>query len=139
MDLSKLDTASVANEGAVMEVTHPVTQEPLKQDDGSLVTITLAGIDSDIYRRAVYASGDRVMKVVRAGQENRAADLDNDKLSTLAVCTLAWSGIELDGQKLDCTRENARKLYMRVPWLREQADTFIANRANFLKASAKHS
>lgn len=139
MDLSSFDTTKTANEGAVMNVLHPQTQEQLLQEDGRPITITLAGIDSDIFRRAKYAASNRVMKVFRAGNEDQAESIDNDNLSTLSVCTLAWDGIKIDGELLKCTPENAKKAYTRLPWLREQADEFMARRGNYLKASAKPS
>jgi len=48
-------------------------------------------------------------------------------------CTLAWRGIVYEGEALECNPGNARRLYAALPWLREQVEAFIADRANFLK------
>ena len=67
-----------------------------------------------------------------------AASLEEDSIETLADCTVSWDGIMVDGECPECNRENAAKLYSRFPWLREQADTFVATRSNFLKPAQKN-
>ena len=58
-------------------------------------------------------------------------------MSLLAKCTTDWAGIVVEGETLDCTYENAVKLYGRFAWIMEQVDEFVADRANFTKASPK--
>jgi len=71
----------------------------------------------------------------RRGVSITADELDNDSLDLLAACTLGWSGFVVDGSELECNTENARRLYRQFPWLREQAQQYIDDRANFLKTS----
>src|SRR5206468_7752479 len=56
MDLSKLDTVSGSDHGADMELVHPINRQPFMHDlgDGKSepLTIRMAGIDSDLYRKA---------------------------------------------------------------------------------------
>lgn len=134
LDLGSLDTRAASEEGAVMAVVHPVTGQPLTQEDGAAVTITLAGMDGDRFRKAQRAATDRRLKSPRRANVT-AEDIERDGIETLAACTLAWTGLVLDGETLDCTVPNARKAYQRLPWLREQVDAFIGDRANFLKVS----
>lgn len=136
MDLSTLDTTTAAEAGATMDVVHPATGAPLTQQDGSTVTLTLAGQDSERFRKADRKISNKRLATSASGQRVKltAEGIDADSLERLVACTIAWNGIGWGGADKECTPENAREAYKRLPWLREQADTFIGDRANFLKA-----
>lgn len=139
MDLSKFSTVDSAAKGAAMEVLDPVTGNALREEDGSAVTITLLGADSPELRASERARlnkrlGKNIKQLSRTSLS--AEQLEEEALETLITATKGWKGIsmEQDGEvkELKCTPENARMLYTRLPWLREQADEFINDRANFL-------
>lgn len=137
-DLSQLDTKSSAEEGSVMEVRHPTTQATLTDDSGAPITIRLAGSDSDRAQRMQRANLNRRLKTGgRRSAMVTAEELDVERLELLVACTLEWSGVALQGQEIECNAINARRVYSEVPWLREQAEDFVNDRANFLKASPK--
>lgn len=134
MDLSTLDTRDVANDGAIMELENPATGEKLMTEAGEPITITLLGIDSDKLKKRQNELTNEVMKKGFRPKMTTAEKMESDRLATLSLATVSWSNIEFGGKKLDCTAENARSLYKNLPWLKEQADAFIGDRANFLKA-----
>lgn len=138
MDLSTLDITASAEEGAVMELRHPASHAVLVDADKKPLTITLAGDDSERVRKAQRAATNRrlAMQGRRSGNKLTAEELEADGIDVLAAATVAWTGIVLDGQPLDCTPANAKTVYARLPWIREQAETFTADRANFLRASS---
>jgi len=126
IDLKTLDT-TMAEHGVAMEVLHPVTREPIGAQ------IKLVGSDSERFRNL-----SRELVRRRVGKKLSAASaemLEQEALELLADCTLGWSGVMLDGQELQFSKKAAVDLYARFPWLREQADAFIADRANFLPRS----
>lgn len=134
LDLSRYDIKAVAQWGAGM-VVHLPDGTPASGGGGRLVTITLAGMDSDTYGRAERAVRDRLLQ--RAGGAVRGAPIsaepqDAESIELLVACTLAWDGIGDAGGPLPCTPDNARRLYRDFPFLREQVDRFIADRKNFL-------
>ena len=78
------------------------------------------------------------MLVRRRLKKGGRAVLDPDKLreesiEILAACTLSWKGVIVEGKSLPCTRENAVMLYTRFPWLKEQAEAFVADRASYFR------
>ena len=125
MDLTQFDVVSPANEGVWMNLEHPVTGEPLD------VRIKLAGIDSDYYKKELRKQQNKKFK--KGFRKLSAEELEADTIELLVACTLDWEGVELEGQALECNPENVRKIYKRFPWIREQVDNFINDRANFLK------
>lgn len=135
MDLSNFDTRKACNDGAIMQVIFE--GEPVLQDDGKPVTITFCGRDSDAFQKSVRSRADDRMQARQRVKVTLAA-MEAETVETLSDCTMAWDGIVLDGEALPCTRANAVKLYTRFPWLREQADGFVSDRANFLKPSHKN-
>jgi hypothetical protein len=136
LDLSTLDTAKAAEQGSTLEVKHPTTGRVLADGDGRAVTLTLAGADSQRARKAErFALNRRLRQGSRRGVGVTADELDDDALDLLSACTLAWSGFAVDGAELECNPENARRLYRQFPWLREQAQAFVDDRSNFLRAS----
>lgn len=130
MDLSKFDTRKACDDGAIMPVIYE--GNPVTQDDGKPVTITLRGRDSDAFQKSIRSRADaRMQSRQRVGMTVSA--IESEGIETLADCTVDWDGIMVDGEVLPCNRANAIKLYTRFPWLREQADQFISERANFLR------
>lgn len=137
MDFAKLDTVEASNEGAVMHVHGPDGQ-PVYQEDAEgqptdrPVTITLLGDDSDILVKFDRASVNANLR----GTQPLTAEISEAKsINRLARATVGWSGIDLDGEPLPFSEENAKKLYKRFRWLRQQAFMFLSDRANFMKAS----
>jgi hypothetical protein len=132
MDLSNLDTADLANQGAVMELRGP-NGAPVLQDDETPVSLSLLGADSNALVRLSNAQTNAYLK---QGQLKVTAEgAKANELDYLAKATAGWSGIKVDGKDLDCTEENAKALYRRFPWIADQARAFIADRAHFMKAS----
>lgn len=138
LDLAQLDTAARAEAGVEMTVRHPVSGEALSAGDGSAVKLRLAGLDSERFERA-----SAVLAAARLAEERRAPQPDagadgltrTERARLLALVTVDWRGVALDGEALACTAENAERLYLRLPWLLDQADRFVADRANFLPPS----
>lgn len=129
MDLNKLDLTKAANAGAWYTLKHPVTSEALP------MKIKVLGKDSEKFiqlsedfRRS---SLDDLKANKTTEQRMASASEYGDKL--LVACTLEWQGIELDGKKLDCTPENVKLVYKRFNWIKDQVDTAIADRANFIQ------
>jgi hypothetical protein len=139
VEVSSLDSlASIsisADEGAEMKVLHPVSRRPMALSDGTPVTVKLAGADSARFRKVQRGATDRRLKM--AANNRRAvlnsADIESDGLDSLVACTLSWTGIVLDGKPVECNPANVKMVYLKMPWLKEQVDEFIGDRANFLR------
>ena len=78
-------------------------------------------------------------------RERRASlgDLDPDTVEALtleaystAVC-VGWRGVELDGQALDCTPDNFRRVMREIPALWEIVKREAANLGNFRSAEVQ--
>ena len=126
IDLSSLDSAARADDGAALHIVHPATNVELG------ITIQLAGIDSAVHRRAVAAAANRRAK----GGFRKQITLERvqeENIETLAACTLAWEGVRIDGKDIAFSHAAAVSLYTRFPWLREQVEEFISDRANYLQ------
>lgn len=129
-----IDTIETANNGMEMPVIG-LSDRPLQLQDGTPVVIKLAGIDSNRYRKASRAAQDRRLQSMNNRRlKLTAITLEEEALDTLVACTLGWTGIMLDGQLVECTPENIKKVYLRYPAIKEQVDTFIGDRSNFLKS-----
>lgn len=143
MDLNTLDTKTPSEQGIVVHLESPATGEPLVAENGNAVTITILGNDSAKVRKHVRMVQDaRIEKV----QKNRPVDvsvetLENAEARKLALSTLAWSEIELDGKILECSEKNAYALYTdpRVPWIMEQLIRAAADRTRFFKLASPNS
>lgn len=142
-DLTDLNFADTADQGATMTVMHPVKRTPLIAVDGKPIGIRLVGIDSDIYQKNNFQGRDANVEELRRRAKFSSASDHYKGGKLLAKCTLDWHGIVqgwIDGSKdntvASFSYENALALYNNrgVNWLREQVDEFIADRANFLKS-----
>lgn len=134
MDLAKLDLVEHANKGAVMEVMHPITGENLLDREGKAVTITLLGADSSQMRNEM---SDRARKQLAKKQTKQIPSIDDAESASaelLSAITVSWSGIEENGELIQCNRENAKTIYTKYGWLRLQVDSFVSDQSNFFKA-----
>ena len=134
MDLSKLNVVEKANAGTVLELVNPFDGE-LLTDEGEKVGdpknikpfyLRLLGSDSDIYRNAIKRRFERSQ-----GKKTKKLDLDDAQLKAaelLAKCTTECYMLE-DGKVVVCTQPEMVRLYMKLPWLREQAEDHIGDRS----------
>lgn len=130
MDLNKLKPA-LADEGAILELRHPDTEEII-----SGMTITLLGQDSAVYRKIQLAKQQAVLNRMAKGKkqvEFDAAKIAEDTIDDLVALTVDWAGFEMDGEPLKCDAATKRMVYSDWQWIREQAQEFVANRANFFR------
>ena len=137
MDLSKFNVSVMAEKGADMILEHPATGDPLEQENGDPVVITLLGMDSKAYREKNRDfQRERIAKMARNRKKTIDYTMsDEDACELLAACTKGWSGIDADGKPLEFSKEAAYDLYMENNWIREQADVFIGDRANFFTSA----
>ena len=131
IDLSTLDTVKGSNEGFDVQIYNPATNEDLG------ITINILGKDSDEFLKVSRAqSKKRMAKMTKGGFRNTSVpveEIEQDSLALLAACTKSWSGIIVEGKAVECTTDNAVMIYERFPWIKEQVDVAMGDRANFIK------
>lgn len=147
MDLTNLDTAAASQKAQPLYLRHPSTRTVLGYDPetGSYEkasVIFLLGSEAPAYRREVATRANIRQRSQRARGKNyvpteddilEAADkIEQDEAYHLAAITTGWSNIELDGEPLEFTRENAVKLYQRFSWIKQQASAFSEDSGNYL-------
>jgi hypothetical protein len=126
IDLASLDPAGAAEAGAVLALRHPVSGADLG------VRIRLRGTDAPSYRALLRRQIDAQM--ADGTPEPGAAALEQRHVARLAALTVTWENVRYGGVTLVCTEDNARQLYDRQIWIREQVTAFVEDRAHFLPA-----
>lgn len=126
------------DDGANMELKHPATGDVLKRD-GKALWIKLAGVDSPRWRKAEQTSMNKRIKTAAARQGRAvmyAAEMEADEVEKIVAVTLDWGEIELDGELLAYSPDNARRFYNELPSFFKQAQAFVFNPENFMKGGA---
>lgn len=139
MDLGNLDFSRTAEEGSWLAIEHPVTGEPLTTD-GKPVRMLLLGRDSAAYRKAAHKAQDaRLRNAGRSGglRNLSSESLEREGMRVLAACVVRWEGIVVDGEPLEFSPAAALELFDRFDWIRQQVDSFIEDRSNFLGESER--
>jgi hypothetical protein len=128
IDLSQLDSAKGAEKGFTLTLRHPKTDAELPWQ------VMLLGADSEAYKdrarefaRARAARFTKLRKMQISPEE-----LEAEAIELLVVATTGWQGMTRDGQPFEYSNDNARELYRKYPWIREQVDAAVGDRANFL-------
>lgn len=140
MDLTTYEP-SLADAGVRMEILNPDTLDVLLDNAGSPMWLQLKSIDSETHKSVNRAIQNRRLQRTYEHGGNmrvRAEDLEGEVLTQLVRCTMAWH-LVVDGVVPPCTEEEVRKVYIRFPWLRDQADRFRADRSNFFDKSRRNS
>jgi hypothetical protein len=150
IDISKWDTVAGSNDGTHVSIYDP----EVNADTG--IFIEVLGKDSDEFQRVSREqSKKRMSKMSKGGFRNTAPipveEIERDGIELLAACTKSWehrpmkadkSGwgnphkgmIYIKGEKFPFSRESVLSVYIRFPWIKEQVDTAIGDRANFIKS-----
>ena len=137
MDIAALDSVKAANNGFELELFHPGTMVNLG------LFITVLGKDSAEFRKVSSAQNrKRLQKATKGGGFRAGAvsmeEIEQDSIELLAACTVLWRDgdkktLTFAGKELECTPENAKQVYTDYPWIREQVDAGVSDRANFIK------
>lgn len=141
-DLAQVDTKTLAETGVNMPVKS-LDGRPLIARNGQPVVITLLGSDSAKYRSLTRVQVRKRMEQMAGNKHNvlTEADMDEtdrDVLDVLVACTVGWSNVlDTSGQDIPFGEDNVRKLYGAYPVVREQAESFISDRANFIQPSSR--
>jgi hypothetical protein len=149
IDLNDIDTVKGANEGFDVSLYHPGTNEDLG------IVITVYGKDSDKFQDISRKQNKkRMAKLTKGGFRAQnltpsPEEIEADGIALLAACTKGWKTqavkdregnitepmkdtILISGKDMPFTEENAITVYGRFPWIKEQVDIAIGDRANFI-------
>ena len=127
MDLTHIE----AHDQSTMDIKHPLTGEPLLDDNDDPMTITVYGAESLTYRKKMF---DLRRKLV----EDKATSFEDGEafmLNMLIAVTSDWS-IQIDGKKPECKAAVVREVYTVQPWLKDQVDLFVHEKRNFLSVAS---
>ncbi|MCB2186482.1 MAG: hypothetical protein KQJ78_08700 [Deltaproteobacteria bacterium] len=113
--------------------------------------ITLAGPHSTQVKEALRRGEQKIVRFQRRignpRRMNKAQEEEYNELlreivfERLIDTTLAWESsdspdkIMFGGEELACTPENVRRVYEKVPFLKEQVQSLVADEANFIRSS----
>lgn len=131
MDLKDLKPSSDTVE---VTVVHPTTYEPLTNDDGSNMVITMYAPHSKEYKAAVHEQTNKRLKQAQSKKKMdvTAQDLDEAALELLAKTTKDWK-ITYGGVKPKFSVDKAKDIYDEVFWIRNQIEEAISNYLDFTK------
>jgi hypothetical protein len=140
LDLSSLDVTKFANEGTEIAIKHPVTGKPIG------FYISILGKDGDVYKEIVRErSNETVKKAIAAeatGETMQPPTYDEQQereLELLAALTTGWrqengkKTVKLAGEEYEFNANNAKMIYRRFDFIRQQVDKSIADISLFMK------
>jgi hypothetical protein len=136
-DLASLNTIDACNKPAEIEIKHPVTLM------GTGIFIKVLGKDSDAYRGRVRAMADESLRrqaLGKGGSADQTLDkLEQKNIDALVAATVGWRdgddpALELNGEKLEFSAANARKVYSELLPVRDQVAEAINELGNFMPA-----
>lgn len=132
MDLKDLKPKSDTVE---VEIVHPNTLEPLKNEDESTMTITMYAPHSKEYKAVVHEQTNKRLKQTQKNKrmELTAEDLERTGLELLAKATKTWN-ITFGGKQPKFSVDTAMDIYDEVFWIREQIEEAINDSLDFTKA-----
>lgn len=133
-DLSQYDSKKFADEGAKLELALPDGTPVFTDEEGEeRATITLLGQDSKTFTALTHNKNQaRLKRGARRAARISTRELEEDALDLAVACTRDWNLPPWDGERLECTAANARKVYKAFPWILDQVSDFIVDRSNFL-------
>lgn len=129
MDLKDLKPKSDTVE---VEIVHPNTQDPLKNEDGSVMTITMYAPHSKDYKAVVHEQTNKRLKQTAKTKkiDITAQELERNGLELLAKVTKTWN-ITYGGEQPKFSVDAAVDLYDEVFWIKDQIEEAISDSLDF--------
>lgn len=129
MDLKDLKPKSDTVE---VEIVHPNTQDPLKNEDGSVMTITMYAPHSKEYKAVVHEQTNKRLKQTAKTKkiDITAQELERNGLELLAKVTKTWN-ITYGGEQPKFSVDAAVDLYDEVFWIKDQIEEAISDSLDF--------
>jgi hypothetical protein len=128
---AQFDAASLMpdSDSCEVQIKNLLTKKPTG------IFITVLSKDSETYRDVQKAQAN--VRFKQFGKRNSssltAEELEEESIQVLVSCTKAWRNMVYNGEELECTADNVRKIYENIPMIREQVDDAIHDRGNFKK------
>jgi len=131
MDLKDLTPSSDTVE---VTIVHPNTYEPLTNEDGSPMVITMYAPHSKEYKAALHEQTNRRLKQAQSKKkmEITAEDLEAATIELLAKTTKDWK-ITFGGVKPKFNVDKAKEIYEEVFWIKDQIEEALGNSLDFTK------
>ena len=112
---------------------HPNTEEVLKNNDKSPMTITLYAPHSKIYKAAMHEQTNKQIKKSRGGKKEidiTAEDIEQSSLDVLAKVTKEWN-VTYKGEVPKVSK--AKEIYEEVFWIKDQIEEALKTSLDFTK------
>lgn len=134
MDISQIDFGN-SNTGIDMILIHPVSGlEIIDTETSEPVTLKVVGAESDVYKEAQRRITNQKLSKAKGKKDISftAEELEAFRIQLIAACIRGWSHIGLgEAKELPYSEQNAKRLLVTAPWILEQVETFVGDRANF--------
>lgn len=119
----------------VVTIKHPATDEPLKNEDGSDMTISVYATYSKQYKKVVHEIANKRLKTAQSkgSKDFTLEELEEATLDSMAKTTVEWN-ITYGGEKPKLTEAKAREVYDKVFWIKSQIEGAIESSLDFMKA-----
>lgn len=103
---------------------------PADETQATGITITIASPFSPEGKAAQFAVAEFLHAKGTGGVS--LAEFEPQALASIVATTKAWSGVvDEDDHPVACTPETVRALYEAAPWIREQVQAAVTERARF--------
>ena len=120
----------------VVTIKHHTTEEPLLNEDGSPMTITVYAPYTKEYKTVVHGIAN---KRLQAASKNKKSldytmeELEAATLESLAKTTKEWN-ITYGGEVPKLTEAKAKEVYDKVFWIKAQIEGAVDTSLDFMKA-----
>lgn len=126
MDIKGLYTSEEHSDGAEMQIMDKI-------GDSVDLFITMIGCDSKEWRKITSKlSRDLLM----LSDEDDGSGRIDAEAEALACAAIGWRKFTDKDKEYKFSKARVKALYINAPYIREQADRFIAKRVNFIKSKA---
>jgi hypothetical protein len=100
---------------------------------GKQAKIEVYGQDSKAFKKAQFENSEAIRKIYQGTEKDTPAKEANREIFTVKAIAVNWFDIEDDGVELEFTAENLESVLRDEPYLTQQINRAISDRANFVK------
>lgn len=103
---------------------------------GNQAKIEVHGQDSKVFKKAQFENNESYRKILQGQEKDTPAKEANRAIFTVKSIAVGWTDVEDEGEELPFTLENLESVLRDEPYLIDQINRAISDRANFVKKTS---
>lgn len=124
-----MDISTLVESSRTIDITHPATHDPTG------IQVEILPMTSERVQAVKRRHENEVYRTRFRGFTAEKSEAQKLEILVAAINGWTWGGnTSFEGAKPECTPENVRRVFRKLPWFRSQVDAALGEEAEFFRS-----